>query len=51
MYKNNLSYGKTVYTSGYAMWFTAAPKPIKYKFFGVTQPPGAAEPLYSRGHN
>jgi len=51
MYKNNLSYGKTVYTSGYAMWFTAAPKPIKYKFFGVTQPPRVAQSLYSSGHN
>jgi len=38
-------------TSGYATWFTAAPKPLKYKFLGVTQPPGVAQPLYSRGHN
>ena len=28
-----------------------APKPPKYKFLGVTQPPGVAQPLYSRGHN
>ena len=32
-------------------WFTAAPKTLKYKFFGVTQPPGVVQPLYSRGHN
>jgi len=32
-------------------WFTAAPKPLKYKFWGVTQPPGVADPLYSRGYN
>jgi len=25
--------------------------PKKYKFLGVTQPPGAAQPLYSGGHN
>ena len=25
--------------------------PEKYKFLGVTQPPGVAQPLYSRGHN
>jgi len=28
-----------------------APKPLKYQFLGVTQPPGVAQPLYSRGHN
>jgi len=28
-----------------------APKPLKYNFLGVTQPPGVAQPLYSRGHN
>jgi len=28
-----------------------APKPLKMKFLGVTQPPGVAQPLYSRGHN
>ena len=28
------------------------PKPLKIQvFLGVTQPPGAAQPLYSRGHN
>jgi len=32
-------------------WFTAAPKRQKYNFWGVIQPPGVAEPLYSRGHN
>jgi len=26
-------------------------KPLTYKFLGVTQPPGVAQPLYSRGHN
>ena len=25
--------------------------PYKYKFLGVTQSPGVAQPLYSRGHN
>jgi len=30
---------------------SVAPKPLKYKFLGVTQPPGVAQPLYSRGHN
>ena len=29
-------------------WFTAAPKPPKIEVFGVTQPPGVAQPLYSR---
>ena len=33
------------------MWFTAAPKPLKIQVLGVTQPPGVAQPLYSRGHN
>ena len=28
-----------------------ATRPLKYKFLGVTQPPGVAQPLYSRGHN
>jgi len=28
-----------------------AAKPLKYKFLSVTQPPGVAQPLYSRGHN
>ena len=28
-----------------------APKPQKYKFLGVTQPPGVTQPLYSMGHN
>jgi len=28
-----------------------APKPLKYKFLGVTQPQGVAQPLYSRWHN
>jgi len=28
-----------------------SPKPLKHKFLGVTQPPGVAQPLYSRGHN
>ena len=33
-------------------WFTAAPKSLKIQvFWGVTQPPGAVQPLYSRGHN
>jgi len=26
-------------------------KPLKYKFLGVTQPQGVAQPLYSREHN
>ena len=28
-----------------------APKPLKIQVLGVTQPPGVAQPLYSRGHN
>ena len=28
-----------------------APKPLKYKFLRGYQPPGVAQPLYSRGHN
>ena len=29
-----------------------APKPLKIQvFLGVAQPPGVAQPLYSRGHN
>ena len=32
-------------------WFTAAPKPLKYKFLGDHPAPGVAQPLYSRGHN
>ena len=28
-----------------------SPKTPKNKFLGVTQPPGVAQPLYSRGHN
>ena len=29
-----------------------SPKPLKIQvFLGVTQPPGVAQPLYSRGHN
>ena len=39
------------HTSGYTMWFTAAPKPLKIQVFWVTQPPRVAQPLYSRGHN
>jgi len=31
-------------TSGYAMWFLAAPKPPKHKFLGVTQPEGSHSP-------
>ena len=27
-----------------------APKPLKIQALGVTQPPGVAQPLYSRGH-
>jgi len=44
-------------TNGYDMWFTAGgairepQTPEKYQFLGVTQPPGVAQPLYSRGHN
>jgi len=29
----------------------SAPKPLKIPVLGVTQPPGVAQPLYSRGHN
>jgi len=28
-----------------------SPKTPKNKFLGITQPPGVAQPLYSRGHN
>jgi len=39
-------------TSGYAMVVHGGPKtPINTSFLGVTQPPGVAQPLYSRGHN
>jgi len=27
-------------------WFMAAPKPLKIQVFGVTQPPGVAQPLF-----
>jgi len=39
-------------TSGYAMVVHGRPKtPKNTSFLGVTQPPGVAQPLYSRGHN
>ena len=39
-------------TSGYAMVVHGRPKPLKIEvFWGVTQPPGVTQPLYSRGHN
>jgi len=39
-------------TSGYAMVVHGRPKPLKIQvFLGVIQPPGVAQPLYSRGHN
>jgi len=39
-------------TTGYAMVVHGRPKtPKNRSFFGVTQPPGVAQPLYSRGHN
>ena len=28
-----------------------SPKPLKIQVFRVTQPPGVAQPLYSKGHN
>jgi len=31
--------------------FLSPKNPQKYKFLGITQPPGVAQPLYSRGHN
>ena len=31
--------------------FLSPNTPKKYKFLGLTQPPGVAQPLYSRGHN
>jgi len=31
--------------------FLSPKTPKNTSFFGVTQPPGAAQPLYSRGHN
>ena len=42
---------KRLVTSGYAMWFTAAPKSLKIQVFGSHPAPGVAQPLYSRGHN
>jgi len=37
-------------TSGYAMVVHGRPKtPKKIQVFGVTQPPGVVQPLYSRG--
>ena len=38
-------------TSGYAMVVHGRPKTPKILVFGVTQPPGVVQPLYSRGHN
>jgi len=39
-------------TSGYAMVVHGRPKtPKNTSFFGVTQPPGVVQPLYSTGHN
>ena len=39
-------------TSGYAMVVHGRPKtPKNTSFLGVTQPPGVAQTLYSRGHN
>jgi len=32
-------------------WFTAPKTPKNTSFLGVIQPPGVAQPLYSRGHN
>ena len=38
--------------SGYAMVVHGRPQtPKNTSFLGVTQPPGVAQPLYSRGHN
>jgi len=31
--------------------FLSPKTPKKYKFLGITQPPGVAQPLYSRGCN
>ena len=31
--------------------FLSPKTPKKYKFLGVTQPSGVAQPLYSTGHN
>jgi len=42
---------KSILLAATLWWFTAAPKPVKYKFFGVTRLPGVVQPLYSRGHN
>ena len=55
--KHHSSYGgclekKIIRTSGYAMVVHGRPKtPKNTSFLGVTQPPGVAELLYSRGHN
>ena len=44
-------------SSGYATWFTAGgavrepQTPKNTSFLVVTQPPGVAQPLNSRGHN
>jgi len=39
-------------TSGYAMVVHGRPQTPKMQvFWGVTQPPGVAQPLYSRAHN
>jgi len=39
-------------TSGYAIVVQGRHQtPKNTSFLGVTQPPGAAQPLYSRGHN
>jgi len=46
------STARIIKTSGYAMVVHGRPKtPKNTSFLGVTQPPGVAQPLYSRGHN
>ena len=50
-YKKNKT-AATLYVHGSRLGCNPrALKPLKYKFLGVTQPPGVAQPLYSRGHN
>jgi len=50
MLSNQAKVNNLVQTSGYAMVVHGRPKTPKV-FWGVTQPPGVVQPLYSRGHD
>jgi len=42
---------KPIKTVGRDSFFLSPKTPKNTSFLGVTQPPGAAQPLYCRGHN